>query len=203
MKEKQSLCQTGDSEPILKFAKWFDEAKKKSNEANAMALSTVGADMQPSSRMVLLKDFDESGFVFYTNLGSQKAKEISENPKASLLFYWKELSRQVRIRGTVERVSDEEADAYYKSRDLGSQIGAWASKQSQDLDSKKTLLMRVAKAAAEHGSNPERPCFWSGFRLKADNIEFWQKGNFRLHTRYRYKYDHAQNSWSLPQRLYP
>lgn len=173
--------------PFSLFGDWLAEATaSEPNDPTAMALSTVGADGMPSSRMVLLKDFDETGFVFYTNLGSQKARELQQNPKAALLFHWKSLQRQVRIQGSISPVSDEEADAYFASRPRVSRIGAWASKQSQAMDGRWELEKRVADFSLRFavGDIP-RPDFWSGFRLAPQIIEFWKSGTFRLHYRVR------------------
>jgi pyridoxamine 5'-phosphate oxidase len=191
-----------DANPFDLFQSWMSEAEEKEvNDPNAMALATVGESGMPSVRMVLLKGYDERGFVFYTNLGSQKARELIANPKASLLFHWKSLRRQIRISGEVEAVSDTEADAYYASRPRDSRIGAWASKQSQPLDGMFELEARVAKFAAKFalGEIP-RPEFWSGFRIKASRLEFWHDRPFRLHE--RVIYIHGPKGWEK-ERLYP
>lgn len=191
-----------DVDPLELFQRWLDEAEDKElNDPNAMALATVGEEGMPSVRMVLLKGYDARGFVFYTNLGSQKARELTANPQASLLFHWKSLRRQIRISGAVEAVSDAEADAYYASRPRDSRIGAWASKQSQALDGMFELEARVAKFAAKFalGEIP-RPDFWSGFRVKADRMEFWHDRPFRLHE--RVVYIHGPKGWEK-ERLYP
>ncbi|OEJ68408.1 pyridoxamine 5'-phosphate oxidase [Magnetovibrio blakemorei] len=191
-----------DADPFDLFQSWMSEAEEKEvNDPNAMALATVGESGMPSVRMVLLKGYDERGFVFYTNLGSQKARELIANPKASLLFHWKSLRRQIRISGEVEAVSDAEADAYYASRPRDSRIGAWASKQSQPLDGMFELEARVAKFAAKFalGEIP-RPEFWSGFRIKASRLEFWHDRPFRLHE--RVIYIHGLKGWEK-ERLYP
>ena len=191
-----------DIDPLDLFKSWLAEAEAKEiNDPNAMTVATVGEDGVPSLRMVLLKGYDERGFVFYTNLGSQKARELTANPKAALLFHWKSLRRQIRITGAVERVSDEEADAYYASRPRDSRIGAWASKQSQPLDGLFELEARVAKYAAKFaiGDIP-RPEFWSGFRIKAERLEFWHDRPFRLHE--RVVFVHGADGWEK-ERLYP
>lgn len=171
--------------PFDLFREWLADAEKtEPNDPNAMALATVGADGMPSVRMVLLKGFDEQGFVFYTNLASQKGQELTAHPKAALCFHWKSLKRQVRVEGLVTPVSEEEADAYFASRARDSRIGAWASKQSQRMDGRFELEQRVAKYALKFniGKVP-RPPFWSGFRITPQKIEFWRDKPFRLHER--------------------
>jgi len=175
-------------DPIPLFANWLEAADgEEVNDPTAMALSTVGADGMPSLRMVLLKGFNDSGFVFYTNCESRKGEQIQAHPKAALLFHWKSLRRQVRIEGEVERVTDAEADAYFASRPRQSQIGAWASDQSRPLEGRFELEKRIATYAAKYaiGKVP-RPPHWSGFRIVPDRIEFWQDGAFRLHDRLVY-----------------
>jgi len=185
------------SNPFTLFGEWLAEASaSEPNDPTAMALSTVGADGMPSSRMVLLKDFDNHGFVFYTNLGSQKAHELSAHPKAALLFHWKSLQRQVRVQGLVTPVTKQEADAYFASRARDSRIGAWASKQSQPMEGRWELEKRVATYALKFGiGDIPRPDFWSGFRLAPDVIEFWKAGTFRLHDRVRLERQ-ADQTWS-------
>lgn len=176
---------TAISELITRFHDWMEEAEKtEPNDPNAMSLATVGADGMPSVRMVLLKAFDERGFVFYTNLASQKGQELAAHPKAALCFHWKTLKRQVRVEGLVSLVSDEEANAYFASRARDSRIGAWASKQSQAMQGRFELEQRVARYALKFniGSIP-RPSFWSGFRIEPVRIEFWRDKPFRLHER--------------------
>lgn len=173
--------------PFALFKEWLDEAaKSEPNDPDAMSLATVGEDGMPSVRMVLLKGFDEHGFVFYTNLGSQKAHELAAHPKAALCFHWKTLTRQVRVQGSITPVSKEEADAYFASRARDSRIGAWASKQSQPMEGRWELEKRVAAYALKFGiSDIPRPEFWSGYRLAPSTIEFWKAGLFRLHERVR------------------
>ena len=189
-------------DPIKKFSYWFEEAKQNELELpEAMSVSTVSADGQPSSRMVLMKAYDQKGFVFYTNLESRKGTEIYSTPKAALLFYWKSLKRQVRIEGQLFPVSDEEADTYFKSRPRGSQIGAWASHQSRLMSNESDLEQSVAKHTEKFaGSTIKRPPFWSGLRLKPQALEFWQDRCFRLHLREVYRLE--ENKWKKTL-LYP
>lgn len=173
------------SDPFSLFAEWLAEASKsEAADPNAMTLATVDAQGLPDARTVLLKGFDETGFVFFTNLESAKGRELAANPKAALLFHWKSLRRQVRIRGTVSQVSDEEADAYFATRAKDSQIGAWASAQSQPLPEPHALEKAVAAYALNFalGKTP-RPPHWSGFRIEPLAMEFWRAGRFRLHRR--------------------
>lgn len=185
------------SDPFALFDAWFAEAQaSEPNDPNAMALATVGADGQPSSRMVLLKGHDPRGFVFYTNLESRKAGELADYPKAALLFHWKSLRRQVRVEGSVGRVGDGEADAYFATRGRDSQLGAWASEQSRPLDSRATFEHRFAAMAARFEGGPvPRPPHWSGFRVTPARIEFWQDRAHRLHER-RLFVAQADGSWS-------
>lgn len=180
---------TGDfteaAEPYRLFAQWLEDATaSEPNDANAVALATVDTDGLPDVRMVLLKGFDERGFVFYTNFDSAKGQEILSSMKAAMCFHWKSLRRQVRIRGPVEQVSDAEADEYFASRPRGSRIGAWASKQSRPLESRFALEKAVAEYTAKHaiGEIP-RPPHWSGFHIVPQSIEFWHDRPFRLHDR--------------------
>lgn len=189
-------------DPIEWFDAWFAEASQAiSNDPDAMALSTVDADGRPSSRIVLLKGFDEDGFVFYTNRQSRKGSELAVNRHASLLFFWRELHRQIRIEGLVEEVDDIESDAYFATRPRGSQVGAWASRQSQELDSRETLLSSIAAVDAKYPEEVPRPPHWGGYRLVPDRIEFWEAGEFRLHDRFVFERTGAC-PWTR-RRLYP
>ncbi len=194
---------TLSTEPIRLFGTWLAEAEKSEmNDPTAMALATVDPSGMPNVRMVLLKEFSEAGFAFYTNFESTKGREILATKKAALCFHWKSLRRQVRVRGNIEEVSDAEADAYYRSRPRGSRIGAWASKQSRPLESRFALEKAVAEYTAKHaiGDIP-RPDYWSGFRLVPVSIEFWHDRPFRLHD--RVMFTHADDGSWEKTRLYP
>lgn len=195
---------TQSNDPFSLFNAWFLEASaSEPNDPNAMGLASVDSDGLPDLRVVLLKGHDERGFVFYTNTQSTKGRELAANPKAALNFHWKSLLRQVRIRGGLTQVSDVEADDYYHSRARDSQLGAWASQQSQPLDSRQTLVNAVESLRFKHGdAQIPRPQHWTGFRLNPISIEFWQDGEFRLHDRVVFKRDSPKNSW-FKQRLYP
>src|SRR6478609_1037132 len=193
---------TEESEPFALFARWLKDAEgSEPNDPNAVAVATVDEHGLPNVRMVLLKGFDEQGFVFYTNFESQKGQEILGQKKAAMCFHWKSLRRQVRIRGPVEVVSEAEADAYYKTRPRGSRIGAWASKQSRPLESRFALEKAVAEYTARHaiGDIP-RPKHWSGFRIVPQTIEFWHDRPFRLHDRVVFSRN-ARGGWDKT-RLY-
>lgn len=195
---------TGRDEPFGLFGEWLKEAQaSEPNDPNAMALATVDADGMPNVRMVLLKDFDAQGFVFYTNYDSQKGRELLDSGKAALGFHWKSLRRQVRVRGTVSKVSDAEADAYFASRTRDSRIGAWASQQSRPLESRFALEKAVAKYAARYaiGEVP-RPPYWSGFRVSPVTVEFWHDRPFRLHDRIVFRRSAPREAWTR-ERLYP
>lgn len=191
-------------DPFALFADWLEDAKRKEpNDANAMALATADADGLPDVRMVLLKDVDAEGFVFYTNLESAKGRQLSVNSKAALCFHWKSLRRQVRVRGLVEPVSGDEADAYFASRARDSRIGAWASKQSRPLESRFALEKAVAREAARFGlGEVPRPPHWSGFRIRPLAIEFWRDRPFRLHDRMTFSRPDSASPWQV-DRLYP
>jgi pyridoxamine 5'-phosphate oxidase len=195
---------TAADEPFALFEAWLNEAiKSEPNDPNAMALATVDPDGLPDVRMVLMKGFDTEGFVFYSHIASQKGRELAANPKAALLFHWKSLRRQVRIRGNVTPVSEAEADAYFATRPKQAQIGAWASKQSQELESRFAFEQAIAKVAAKHmiGEVP-RPPGWSGWRITPSRIEFWHDRPFRLHDRIEFRRDAAGQPWSKA-RMYP
>ena len=195
---------TTAEEPLRLFAEWFAEAKRAEPvNPDAMALATVDADGLPNARMVLLKGFDECGFVFYTNFDSVKGQELAAAPKAALAFYWKTLQRQVRLRGSVEPVSPAEADAYFSTRSRMAQIGAWASKQSEPLESRLAFEKAVARYTAKFGAGPvPRPPHWSGYRVVPQTIEFWKERPFRLHDRIRFSRSAPDAPWSKT-RLYP
>jgi pyridoxamine 5'-phosphate oxidase len=190
------------ADPMTQFARWFAEAlKAEVPEANAMSLATVAANGRPSSRIVLIKDFDQRGFSWFTNYASRKGHELQDNHYAALLFYWIELERQVRIEGKVERISAAESDAYFNSRPLKSRIGAIASAQSEAISSRAALETRYAEIEAQYGEHPPRPAHWGGYRLKPDYIEFWQGRSSRLHDRIVFALQ-ADGSW-LRYRLQP
>ncbi|MDC0454985.1 pyridoxamine 5'-phosphate oxidase [Candidatus Pelagibacter sp.] len=198
MNQKNSLglndCFLDLDDPIQLFKVWMDEAKKSEpNDPNALSLATSDKNNIPSVRMVLLKDFNSNGFVFYTNLNSQKGSELKENPKAAMCFHWKSLLRQVRINGTVIQVTDEEADQYYSSRAYESRIGAWASKQSEELTSRDLLVNSIKEYKYKYSDEKKvpRPSHWSGWNLSPLSIEFWLDGNNRIHERLKYTKDRS------------
>tara|TARA_B100001250_G_C19670042_1_gene731070 strand:- start:433 stop:1056 length:624 start_codon:yes stop_codon:yes gene_type:complete len=185
-----NLCFKEEDNPIALFKDWFNEAiKSEVNDPNAMAVSTINENGYPSTRMVLLKDFSNDGFIFYTNLNSDKSKAINISPKVSMCFHWKSLLRQVRIIGLASKVSDKEADEYFNSRSYGSKIGAWASNQSSSLEKREDLfkLVKKYKEKFPEQNNVPRPNFWSGWISKPIEVEFWLNGENRLHERLRYK----------------
>ena len=193
---------TATADPNSLFAEWFREAEaSEPNDPNALALATVDSEGMPNLRMVLMKAHDADGFVFYTNFESAKGQELAANPRAALLFHWKSLKRQVRVRGTISVVSDAEADAYFASRARTSRLGAWASQQSRPLESRFALEKAVAVYAAKYpvGTVP-RPPYWSGYRLTPVEWEFWKDMPFRLHNRVRYR--KTDKGWETA-RLYP
>ena len=184
-------------DPIQLFKVWMEEAKKSEpNDPNALSLATSNMNNFPSTRIVLLKEFNQKGFVFYTNLNSQKGNELKENPKAAMCFYWKSLLRQIRVSGTVSQVEDGVADQYYNSRGYESRIGAWASKQSKELSSRDELMNSINKFKLKYNdeSKVPRPSHWSGWNLSPLSIEFWLDGNSRIHERLKYTKD-KNNKW--------
>ena len=191
------------SDPIKQFSIWWDEAiSAEIDEVNAMTLSTIRTDGAPSSRIVLLKGYDETGFVFFTNYESNKGKQINYNSSVALLFFWKELERQVRIQGVCHHISAAESDTYFDSRPVGSQLGAWASPQSQVIEAREILEARTAELKLQyHGTTIPRPPHWGGFRVVATEVEFWQGRSNRLHDRILYISDSA-DSWKI-ERLAP
>jgi pyridoxamine 5'-phosphate oxidase len=195
------LPETDD--PFAFFALWMKEAAaKEPRDPDACALATVDADGLPDVRMVLLKRFDERGFVFFTNADSAKGQELEGNLMAAIVFHWKSLNRQIRVRGRVERVSDRESDDYFASRPRGAQIGAWASKQSRPLDSRATLQAEVARCEKQYPGTVPRPPYWRGYRIAPVAIEFWMDQPFRLHDRLVYSRAKPGEPWTR-QRLYP
>ena len=201
--EKAELSETAShADPLQQFDQWLNEAIQGEVPApNAMTLATVGSDLRPSTRVVLIKGFDARGIVWYTNYNSQKGRELAGNPYAALQFHWVEMERVVRIEGLVEKVSDEESDEYFKSRPLDSRIGAWASPQSEVIDSRTVLVTNAAKYGAQFLLHPPRPPHWGGYRLKPDTWQFWQGRKSRLHDRLRYTLQ-ADGGW-LRERLAP
>jgi pyridoxamine 5'-phosphate oxidase len=201
--EKAELSESASqADPLKQFDQWLNEAiQGEVPEPNAMTLATVGADLRPTTRIVLIKGCDERGIVWFTNYQSQKGCQLAGNPYAALQFHWVELERVVRIEGTVEKVSDEESDAYFHSRPLDSRIGAWASPQSEVIESRAVLVTNAAKYGAQFLLRPPRPPHWGGYRLKPDSWQFWQGRRSRLHDRLRYTLQ-ADGGW-LRERLAP
>ncbi|AKJ28150.1 pyridoxamine 5'-phosphate oxidase [Caldimonas brevitalea] len=200
--ERAELDETAAGrEPMQQFDQWLQEALAAHvPEANAMTLATVGPDGRPSTRVVLIKDYDARGIVWYTNYDSRKGRDLEHNPYAALQFHWVELERVVRIEGRVEKLSDAESDAYFHSRPLDSRIGAWASPQSQVIASRAVLVANAAKYSAQFALHPPRPPNWGGYRLLPDCWEFWQGRKSRLHDRLRYR---LQDGAWLKERLAP
>ena len=190
-----------DADPLRQFDLWLGEAlSAQLPEPNAMTVATVGADLRPSTRIVLIKGYDQRGIVWYTNYDSRKGRQLAGNPFAALQFHWVELERVVRIEGVVEKVSDEESDAYFASRPLDSRIGAWASPQSQVIAGRSVLVANAARYAAQFMLQPPRPPHWGGYRLKPEQWEFWQGRKSRLHDRLRYRQE--AGAW-IRERLAP
>ena len=191
-----------DPDPFVQFRSWFAEAERAGVPVpEAMTVATASAAGTPSARMVLLKRVDERGFVFHTGYGSRKARELEENPQAALLFYWHALGRQVRIDGAVARLSDEDSDEYFRTRPAGGRLSAWASPQSEVVESRDALEARVEDIRARYGDDPPRPPFWGGFVVSPSSWEFWQHRADRLHDRFRYRRDDAAG-WVI-ERLAP
>lgn len=190
------------NEPLSQFKQWLDHALASAvPEPNAMTVATVGSDGRPSTRIVLIKSYDSRGIVWFTNYQSRKGQELAAHPFAALQFHWVELERVVRIEGRVEKVSEQESDTYFHSRPLDSRLGAWASPQSQVISSRGVLVANAAKAAVQHGLNPDRPPHWGGYRLVPERWEFWQGRKSRLHDRLSYRLQ-ADGRW-LKERLAP
>ncbi|MBY6134288.1 pyridoxamine 5'-phosphate oxidase [Nocardioides marinus] len=185
-------------DPFAIARAWLAEAEtSEPNDPNAIALATVDETGLPNSRMVLLKEIEDDAFVFYTNYQSAKARELDQAGKAAFVMHWKTLRRQIRVRGLISREDGAKADEYFRSRSLKSRLGAWASQQSQPLESRAALLAEVAKVTAKQGPNPARPPFWGGYRLAPLEIEFWADGAFRLHDRFRWRRTELSANWEV------
>ena len=190
-------------DPILLFKDWLSQAEKKEiRDPNAMQLATVAKNGMPSVRTVLLKDIIKGEFIFYTNYESRKSNEINETAKGAICFYWKSLNRQIRLIGSIKKVSKKVSDEYYNSRSKGSRIGAWASQQSRELESREILMNKVKLFESKYNDDIPRPNFWGGFALKPVEFEFWQDGDFRLHDRFILKPTRVKNEW-IAKRYYP
>ncbi len=192
-----------DPNPLRQFQRWYKEMRAtgvSEQEATSMILATATPDGRPSARVVLLKGFDDRGFVFFTNYQSQKGNELNQNPRAALLFYWSGLWRQVRVEGKVEKISAADSEDYFLSRPLGSRLGAWASNQSEVIDQRETLETRFADMQKRFGEDVPRPEHWGGYRVNPNSIEFWQGRDNRLHDRLRYHYE--DGAWVI-ERLAP
>ncbi len=202
--QAEEISKPAPDEPIELFRQWYAAARaSEPNDPDAMALATSDAAGQPDVRMVLLKHFDQDGFVFYTNFESTKGQQLAANPQAAICFHWKSVRRQVRIRGPVSPVSDSEADAYFSTRAKDSQIGAWASRQSRELEGRFALEKEIARYAAKFAfSAVPRPAWWSGYRVRPLAIEFWSDRPFRLHDRTCYRRDSFSTPWTVVH-LYP
>ena len=202
--EKAELSESASqADPLKQFEQWLNEAiSSEVPEPNAMTLATVGSDLRPSTRIVLIKGYDERGIVWYTNYASRKGQELAGNPFAALQFHWVELERVVRIQGVVDKVSEAESDEYFHSRPLDSRIGAWASPQRQVIEGRSTLVANAARYGAQFLLRPPRPPHWGGYRLKPDTWEFWQGRKSRLHDRLRYSQQSGDAGW-LRERLAP
>jgi pyridoxamine 5'-phosphate oxidase len=200
--EKAELSEDASaSDPLKQFERWLNEAiHSEVPEPNAMTVATVASNMRPSTRVVLIKGYDERGIVWYTNYDSRKGQELAGNPFAALQFHWVELERVVRIEGRMEKISETDSDAYFHSRPLDSRIGAWASPQSQVIDGRTVLVTNATKYAAQFMLNPPRPPHWGGYRLVPDEWQFWQGRRSRLHDRLRYRFNEGE--W-LRERLAP
>ncbi len=201
--QMKSLTESGVAQdPFVQFSQWWDDAlKAEIDEVNAMTLSTVKPDGKPAARIVLLKGFDTAGFVFYTNYTSDKGVELTQHPFAALVFFWKELERQVRIEGSCYRVTDEESDAYFLSRPLGSRLGAWSSPQSKVIESREVLEKQAEEIGDRfHLCDVPRPPFWGGFRVVPTSMEFWQGRSNRLHDRIRFT--RTESDWKI-ERIAP